>query len=339
MEQESSSSYKYAALILLLVSLVLAVGSLFVSDILAINYGVGAGAIIQSRADKTNVTSVLTAAATQLDVLHRALLEAYIVFGVAIAMLGSALMMYLNSSAKTRSIARRYTLLHLALTFIYIALFFVVISSFGLSTSSVYFLAIYASMLIAVIVDAYIELGIHTQKLSSALRIGAVRIEPEKPFSNILTLRDTVFSTLKGRVRIVDKHFNSDAIGNLHRLLETGMHNIKQIEIVTSPTMFDYAFQQNYTDFRNELAISGIELNFMIMSNEDNAAQHERFVFDDTHAFKTPPMSIINRKSEHVTSLKLSDAVKRFEQLSKNATKYENYVVRSGRQEEKPKQG
>lgn len=328
MESEAKSSYRYAVLLLLLASFILSAASLYVSDILAINYGVGAGALIQSKADNTNVTSILVPTTNELNVLHRAWLEAYILFAIAIAMLGSAFMIYLNRSVKTRQAARRYTLLHLALTFIYVALFFIVLSSFSFNLTGIYFWAIYASMFVAVCVDAYLELVIHSPKLKSIRQHGDVRLEPEKPFSNIVALRDTVFATLNGHLRIVDKHFNSDAIGNLHRLIETNLQSIKTIDILTSPSMFDYAFQQNYTDFRNELGNAGIEFNFMIMSDADSSDQHERFVFDDTHAFKTPPLNIINRKSEHVTKLKLKDAVNRFEQLSQNAMKYENYLVK-----------
>jgi hypothetical protein len=76
---------------------------------------------------------------------------------------------------------------------------------------------------------------------------------------------------------------------------------------------------------------AGVEIVFMLMSKEDSVAQHERFIFDDEHAYKIPPLNIINKKSEHIVDLRMGEARNRFGALMRNATKYDNYVVKQAR--------
>ena len=99
-----------------------------------------------------------------------------------------------------------------------------------------------------------------------------------------------------------------------------------RLEIISSSEMFDGKFQENFTDFKNEMKLTGVEITFMLMSKEDSVAQHERFIFDDEHAYKIPPLNIINKKSEHIVKTNLRDAQKRFEYLHQNSIKVENYT-------------
>ncbi|MGA3021104.1 MAG: hypothetical protein ABSD68_04110 [Candidatus Micrarchaeales archaeon] len=327
-ESEESKTYQYLVLLLGLASLVLATATVYMMQILSIGYGVWA--TLQNIASKTNLTANLTQTTAQMVSLNSSMREVYIIAFIAFGMLGSALVMYIARYRRFGALSRRYSLMHMTLTVIYIALFFIVLSDLSINYASIYFLLVYAAMAVALGVDIYIEFAIHSSQSGERSRSG-MQIEPNAPYSNLVKLRESIFSKLHGDVRIVDKHFNSDAIANLHRLLETNLNRINKLEILTSKEMFDMKFQENYTDFRNELKNAGVELDFMLMSNEDMVAQHERFIFDDERAYKIPPLNIINKKSEHVVDLRLGEVRSRFNSLIRNATKYDNYVVKQAR--------
>lgn len=330
-ENEESKTYQYMVLLLGLASLVLATAAVYIVEILSVNYGAGAGATIQSIADNTNVTRNLTQVASQLSNLHSAINSTYIIAFIAFGMIGAAVVIYMTRYRRFGAMSRRYTLLHTALTLIYSALLYLVLSTFQLNFTGIYFLMVYATIAIAIVIDFYLEFVAHSQAPSIRTARSGMRIEANAPYTNLLNLRDTIFSKLHGDVRIVDKHFNSSAISNLHRLLETNLANIKKLDVLTSREMFDAKFNDNYTDFRNELRNAGVELNLMLMSDQDGVEQHERFIFDDERAYKIPPLNIINKKSEHIVTLRLGEARSRFNTLMRNATKYDNYVVKQAR--------
>jgi len=330
-ENEESKTYKYLVLLLGFASLVLAASTIYTMELLAINYGVGAGAVLQSMADKTNVTASLTQTVAQLDNLSNSIKEIYIVSLIAFGMIGSALVVYITRYKRSGALSRRYSLMHLTLTVIFIALFFIVLSNFPINYANPYFLLVYAAMATALGIDLYLEFVIKRKQMIVSIKGSGLRIDPNVPYTNLIRLREGIFSKLSGNVRIVDKHFNSDAIANLHRLLETNTSRINKLDIVTSAEMFDSKFQENYNDFRNELRNAGVELNCMLMSREDSIAQHERFIFDDARAYKIPPLNIINKKSEHIVDLRIGEAKNRFDALARNATKYDNYVVKQAR--------
>jgi hypothetical protein len=329
-EGEESKTYQYLVLLLGVASLVLATATIYVMEFLAINYGVGAGAVIQSLADGRNVTATIQQTVSQFDSLGNAMKEVYLISLLAFGMLASSLILYMTRYRRFGALSRRYSLLHTALTAIYIALFFIVLSNFNVNYFSPYFLLVYTAMGTALAIDAFLEFEINAKSPIGSKSISGFRIEPETPYTNIVRLREGIFSKLHGDVRIVDKHFNSDAISNLNRLLESN-GNIDKMFIISSPEMFDAKFQENYTDFKNEMKNREVEIIFMLMSKEDGIAQHERFIFDEERAYKIPPLNIINKKSEHIVNLKLGEARSRFDELMRNTTKYENYVVKQAR--------
>jgi hypothetical protein len=329
-EGEESKTYQYLVLLLGIASLVIATSTIYVMEVLAINYGIGAGAAIQSFTDNTMVNATLQQTVSQFESIGNAMKEVYLISLIAFGMLGASLILYMTRYRRFGALSRRYSLLHTALTAIYISLFFIVLSNFSINFFSPYFMLIYVAMASALGIDIYLEYEINAKSPMGSKSAGGLRIEPETPYSNIVRLREEMFSKLHGDVRIVDKHFNSDAISNMHRLIEEN-RKIDKLFIVSSSEMFDAKFQENFTDFKNEMKNSGIEIVFMLMSREDGVAQHERFIFDDEHAYKIPPLNIINKKSEHIANLKLGEARQRFEELSKNATKYDNYVIKQAR--------
>ncbi len=331
-ESEETATYRYIILLLGLSSLALAAVAMYIMELLSLNAGAAAGAVYQSNADRTNVTPSLVQVVSQLSNISNAIHETYILAFIAFGLLGSSLVIYMTRSRKSGAMSRRYTLLHTTLSFIYAGLLYIILTSFPINYSGLYLYIAYAAVAATLAIDVYLEFIMRSpQPGVGMLGRGGMRIEPDTPYTNLVKLREGIFSKLNGDVRIIDKHFNSDAISNLHRLLEASLPNIKKIEVLTSSEMFDAKFNDNFTDFRNELRNSGVELSFMLMSEKDGIAQHERFIFDAEKAYKIPPLNIINKKSEHVVSIRVGEARSRFESLMRNATKYDNYVVKQAR--------
>ncbi len=329
--EEASKTYQYLIMLLGLASLVMAAASLYVMEILAINYG--AGLAIVGLANKTvNTTINVPAIAAQVGNLQSAMQETYLLALIAFGLLGAALVIYVARHRRFGPVTKRYTLLHITLSVLYAGLFYLILLNLQINyLSSFYFVTVFAAIGAAIAIDAYLQFTITTKSPGASRTSAGMRIEPGSPYTNLLNLRDTIFSKLQGDVRIVDKHFNSSAISNLHRLLETNLANIQKLEILSSKEMFDAKFNDNYTDFKNELSNKGVLLNFMLMSDADSVEQHERFVFDDSRAYKIPPLNIINKKSEHIVSLRVGEARSRFNALMRNATKYDNFVVKQAR--------
>ena len=333
-EGEGSKTYKYIVVLLGIASVLMAAATVYVMGVVSLNYGAGLAIVgLANNGGLVNSTAAnIPLISSEIGALHSAMDEIYVLALISFAMLGVSFVLYTGRAARHAAFTRRYTLLHTVLTLIYAGLLYLVLSSISISYTSLYFLSLFAAIAVAIAIDAYLEVSIHINYGTGRVRNrGTLRIEPDAPYSNLLNLRDTVFSKLQGEVRIVDKHFNSGALSNLYRLLETNMRGIKKLEVLASSEMLDAKFSDNYTDFKNELNAAGIELNFMLMSSGNATEQHERFIFDDSRAYKIPPLNIINRKSEHIVPLSISEARRRFNALSKDATKYENYVVKQAR--------
>jgi len=337
-EAEEGVNYKYLMILLGMASVVLAAATIYMMQVLAASYGTdyGIGSLISSGTfngvlSQENLTVLAAQASLNMNGLHEAMREVYVIFLLSLGMLGASFVLYTTRKIKYSSIVKKYTLLHSTLTVLYVVLFYLVFSSgFNIDLDRPYFLLVYFAIAAAVAIDAYLEFGV--QGYGRKLLRKEIRMDAGTPYTNLVKLREGVFSGLSGNVEIVDKHFNSQAISNLHRLVEGNLEKVKRIDVLTTKEMFDSRFLENYNDFKKELSNAGVELNFMLMADADSVNQHERFIFDDIRAYKIPPLNIINKKSEHVVSFSVKDARSRFGVLSRNATKYENYLVKQARE-------
>jgi len=259
-------------------------------------------------------------------------LESYLALILALLLSLLAVVIYTLRTNRYDDGNRRYLSMHTTVTVVYIILFAIIYSSFIHSTLSIMIYLGFFGMLICLITDIYLE---YSMRIASTKKVGArnITINPDTPYTNIQNLRSKLFSNLKGNIRIVDKHFNSDAIGNLHRLIGGDLEGVDSINVITSGSMIDSRFGDDYRDLMKELGNHNVAFEVKVMSDEDAAAQHERFVFDDVNAFKIPPLNIIHKKSEHITKINLQEARRRFERLSQSATKIDNFLLRQGKGE------
>ena len=328
--QSKRDSYRDMLILLVVASALLICGSAYFIQIFSMQYGVGGGALIQSTADNTTVVQGLQQFSGQLGTLFRSVIESWFSLILATLLLMIAFLLYLNRANKYDESSRRYLLLHAVVTLIYIVFFGIIYSGFNHQSISVLLYLGIFGMLAAAITDVYLEYSLHMASSKKPSSKG-ISIDPATPYTNIQVLRKELFSALKGNIRIVDKHFNSEALANLHRLIASELESIDSVTVITSQEMLDNNFNIDYKDFLKELKNKEVGLEVKVMTPQDASAQHERFIIDDENAFKIPPLNIINKKSEHITKINLRDARTRFDYLYQNSIKLENYLLRQDR--------
>ncbi len=316
-------------------SLLLVAGSLYMLKELAYLYGVGIGATITAQQLGVNVTASSTATqlVSEITILHDSLYESYALSLIALVALGAALVLFVRRYEKSQNAQNTYSLLHSAFTIVYVLFLYLIITNLTPFFKSVYLYVIYLGIIICLGADAYMQYNQREvaffnqqQKWKSS-----VTMDPSKPFSNLIALQD-IFGNMSGELRIVDKHFSSAALENLHRISEKSITNFTKLTILTSKEMLDAGFGAAVTDFKKELNENGTGFEVKLMEERDSIDQHERFMMDDKIAYKIPPFNIINKRSEHITKINFSESDRRFKYLYGRAISLENYSIKKARE-------
>jgi len=326
MDQVQLYDSKTISILLVSASLIILANGVYTVQVFSIQYGLGAGALLQSNAYNTTVISELQFVAQNINTLYQTILESYLLAGIGLIMLVVALVMMTHGANKYESYIRRYMPMHAALALVYIFVLVIVHATYSFTPFSTNLYATYVALGLCLIFDVYLEFKM---RALAAGRKGlrGININPSTPYANLMRLKEELFNGLSGDIRVVDKHFNSAAMTNLHRLLPDELSGIRSLSVITSAEMLNSGFGEDYRDMKQELKNRGIELEIRIMRSEEAASQHERFILDDKSAYKIPPLNIINRKSEHVVRMSLGDARRRFEYLMNNSAKLENYLM------------
>ncbi len=337
---ESREDRGIAALIMLCAGgLMLIGGSAYLVQIFSVLYGAAAGALLQSNATGTQVAQQLQQTAQQYNSLHGGILESYVLLIISLLSFGVAFLMFLRYYDRGNSATmKKYAIPHIGFTLIYVMLFYVVVSPFYYYFGGgVYMYVVYAGIALSFASAAFLEYMNRAPAPSKSAKLKhTITINPGKPYSNMGDLQDELFSKLKGHIRIVDKHFNSVALANFHRLANRSVISLTKVTILTSKEMLDTDFTSNMIDFRSELNEAGVGVEVRLLDDKDSTEQHERMLLTDTVAYKIPPFNIINKRSEHITMINLGEALKRFNYLYSRAMKLENYMVRKDREPIQP---
>ncbi len=312
MEPEKVYDNKTLSILLITFSVILLGSGVLSVEFFSTQYGLGAAAILTATATNTSVIHLLQYAASQNGVFYQAILESYIITGIGFVLFAMTFVLWLHKQSGYGNFLKIFTPLHLILVFIYFVLLFITYSAFDFNLYSLTLDITYLSIIFSILLDVYIGYRIYGTDVKK--RFSGIKISPNKPYTNMINLRERMFSSFTGNVGIVDKHFNSQALLNLYRLISDNK-NIKEITIISSSEMLDSSFNKEYRDLKNELEESGIKIEVKLMNQNDAVQQHERFIFDDSSAYKIPPFNIINKKSEHILKMSRRDAVKRFEEL------------------------
>lgn len=321
MAQPYAQELRSALFILILISsLLMFAGSVYMVKEISELYGAGAGAVLQANATKAQIIQSLQPISSNLGLFHIGAVLSYVLALIATVLFGSALLMIARRSDEDTSYALTYGLLNTTFLAVYIVIMLIILSYFGTYLSSTYLFIVYGGIALGVISNLYLQYELRAKSSEHTMR-SSISIDPSTPYSNIINLQDEIFSKLNGHLRIIDKHFNSTALTNLSRLIDGYTENTSQITVITSKEMQDSKFTANALEFQKEMAGKGIPTEIRVMDPKDSAEQHERLLMDDTVAYKIPPFSIINRKSEHITKVKSAEARARFHQLYARAQK------------------
>jgi hypothetical protein len=151
-----------------------------------------------------------------------------------------------------------------------------------------------------------------------------IEIDPELPYTNMQVLSSKLMGRLSGEIKILDMHFDVTALDNLMRLVSKNTSRYSRIDVLSKKDRLGEEFAAAYKDFKSELISRRVEFELRVLNDDDALKQHERFLLDNSEAYKIPPLNIINRKSEHITSVNRVDAAKRFDDLWSRAIKFEN---------------
>ena len=334
---EARSESTKIIILLNLGSLLLIFGALYLVKELALFYGAGLGfvAAIQSlHAGNATLTSLVASTQLELAGLHKDLLEAYVMTIVALGLSAAAFLMLIKRKERNGIAISRYVLVHGTLVVIYLLLIYLIMSDFSADIKGNYYVYLpYMGLVICAFADTYLEYDnrVHSKPIGSRTR-RAMMIDPSKPFSNMLNLQENLFQGMGGELKIIDKHFNSTALANLHRLTGKDIANFSKITILSSREMLDSSFKNDVSDFKSELGKEGVGLEVKLMDEADTVDQHERIMMDGKTAYKIPPFNIINKRSEHIARINFSEANRRFDYLYGRAIKIENHLEKSGRE-------
>lgn len=314
---------KTIAILLLAFSVVLLANGVFAIEQFSVQYGVGAGALLESSAYNISVIPLLNTMSSQIQATYQSILESVFMAGIGFIMSIMAFFLLTHRNSRYASYIRRHVPVHIVLAVVYLSMLIIMRSTTVVGPSSLDSYLNYVSIFSCFALNLYLEYSL--RKYESARKLsGNISINPLTPFGNILHLRNILFDRLEDDISIVDKHFNSAALSNLYRLISSDTSRIKSIRILTSNYMLDSRFGQNYYDLKEELRNRGITLEIKVMADADATAQHERFIMDNRSSYKIPPFNIINKKSEHITHINLRDTKARFDYLYQNSTKFEN---------------
>ena len=336
-DQEEKRLSSKLFLALFAVSLILFAGSLYLTKTFAIFWGSGVGATLQATADKVQPIQTIQPITSNLGLFHIAIVISYVLSVLSLVLTSTSLVLYLRREEEDTNATRTYGLVHSILTVFYALILLVLVSELSAYLQTSYLYIIYLGIALGIIIDGYIQYDIRSAAGSQHLLTTEhdISMDPATPYTNMLNLQHELFSKMAGHLRVVDKHFNTSALENFHRLLDKDIANFTKITILTSKEMLDTNFSVSVTEFNKELESDGVTSEVRIMDDKDSAEQHERFIMDENTAYKIPPLNIINKKSEHITKIKLSDAKSRFYYLYGRGSKIDNYLVRKGHEQQK----
>lgn len=267
-----------------------------------------------------NITSSqsLTTALAQTSTIALALHLSYVLVPFALLMFSIGIL-WLFSKAYSRTMA----MLLIFASVVYLIIAVLLQIDFGFSNTKALLPGSYIGAALALAGAAYFLLKLNS-KAPSRRPSQQISINPDTPYSNMKILSNRLMKKLSGEIRVLDMHFDVTALDNLIQLIGKEEGRYRSILVLAKADRLNSDFEKPYKDFKSELENKKIGFELRVLNEKDASKQHERMLMDDNVAYKIPPLNIINRKSEHIVSIKHSDALHRFNELWAEATKFEN---------------
>lgn len=298
--------------------------ALYYMQQLSYSVGVYSGISVVVNTYRLNATSTLLSTLAQTSTLILALHLTYILVPLALVLLAIGIL-WLFTKSHARFTAEGLIFSSL----IYLIIVGILGFDFKFNGSFIFPIAI-AGGLLSFGAGAYLIWTLRGKASTQHRAVAPIMINPDTPFSNIQILSSKLMSRLSGEIRILDMHFDVESLERLMQLVDRNSSKYTQINVLTKGDRLGNAFMNSYGDFKAELANRKIGFELRVLSKEEAARQHERLLMDSTSAYKIPPLNIINRKSEHIVSIKYEEAADRFNALWAEATKFENIRGKPG---------
>lgn len=139
-----------------------------------------------------------------------------------------------------------------------------------------------------------------------------------EPFKNLQKLYE-VIGNLNGDIRVIDRNFDVEGF-----MFFTKLNPAKatKLRILGGKSRLDSTLRREYKAFRSEMQKRGIQVEFRILSDDDAASLHDRYLITDEIVYNTPPWNIIHKKYGDVRSLASAfEKRKKFKYYWRRATK------------------
>ena len=174
-------------IIILAASLMMFAGSVYMVKQVAELYGAGAGAVLQARADGTQVAQSLQSMSSNLGLFHLGAVLSYILTIIAMIIFGSALLMVAKRGDEDAAHALTYGLLNSTFLAVYAVIIITLLSYFSSYLSSTYLLVIYAGIGLGALANGYLQYELRREaicppdeQLAEHRPLNAIH-QPDKP--------------------------------------------------------------------------------------------------------------------------------------------------------------
>lgn len=291
--------------------------ALYYMQQLSVAIGVGSGAYVVGSAYNITLSQSIVSVINSLPVLGLALNLNYLMFAFSIMLFGLATLQLFQNRKGTGNLAL------MIVSALYLIIAAMLETSFSFSEPYPVFAVACMGAGIILFPSLYVALSLGLPSKTKGMT-RSIKLNPLTPYTNMVNLSNELTARLHGNLKILDMHFDSVGLRNLSQLLSGNEPNYSSVSILAKGERFDAKFIKECRDFRDELANKGIAFETRIISSEDSTMQHERLMMDDRHAYKIPPLNIINKKSEHIVKINHDEGSRRFSDMWSRATKFEN---------------
>ncbi len=283
---------------------------------LSVAIGIYSGIYATSRAYNVTLSATDIGFISNLQSLGLALQLSYLMLALALMMFAFAVLQLFQSRRGASSMALA------GASIFYAALAYILETSFNFAEPYIYFAVAIAGAILTAVPALYMAAA---DKPARGARMSRnISVDPLTPYSNMLKLSGELGAKMHGNLRILDMHFDTNGLRNLAAMLKGNERNYTSVSVLTRRDRLDSTLMKECRDFSDELRNSGVEFSIRAMNGEDAAMQHERLMLDGSHAYKIPPLNIINKKSEHIVSIARNEAAKRFNYVWNRGTKLDN---------------
>jgi len=128
---------------------------------------------------------------------------------------------------------------------------------------------------------------------------GTIKMRPDKPFQNYLTIGQ-LLQSLSGDILVEDKDFDEEGLKLLHENLN--LQQIRRLRVLLSTSHVSDRFKKMAALFKNELGTK-MEIEFRVVDEQDGKELHDRYIIDDINAYNVPPLNIIHKKLSDIKLL------------------------------------